>query len=828
MGHKLLAFIAFLLLSTWHSLTNAQLVDDIELLREGNNAVAHVRFTTPVQYSKSVSARAMDLVQVYYTVLPNRDQISDINSERHLDAVGNIPTMTVTDEPVHGAAQANPSRKLVIRFSAPVRFKVRQGRTNQSIDVVLEGLGGSVPANLSPTPVSESAPATRYVVTLQSSSTPGQALAASVPASLQDYQVFTATRIVDGKTLYDTNLGFFQNEKEAQAAIAVLAKLFPAAVMVDLQPPPTPPMPIGPTAQAAVPESGVTSTSAAQESKDVELTATTLLEAAQSAFDSGDYRAAIESLNKLLNLPPNASSRRAQELVGLASLNAGENVRAASEFELFLKLYPVGADSDRVRQLAAAIPTMTNVNKPREAAKVEATSVTSGSVSMFYYGGKSDVRTQEFKDSVLGGLPVLQSDSTLSGVDQKMVQTNVDLNWRFRDAEKDMRFVFRDAYTADLMPKGVNKERLSALYFDYRSLVNRTNIRIGRQSPNGGGVLYRFDGIQAGYAFRPKWKVNAVVGTPSDPLLDTRRTFYGVSVDADALTKELSGSAFLIEQTIDGEIDRRGIGADLRYFKGGVSASAQLDYDQILRAVNIAALQSTWQLSETTVLNAMFDRRTTPILTLGNVLFFQDPALLAPAKRIQELLGTTPIETLREQAKGLTAYQTQARIGGTTSVATNWQVGSDISLTSVDEIKPVAVLLPSGQPSTGNLWSTSAQLIGTNLYSPRDTHVFNLSLLGGPTYHGTLVSYNNLSSLTEKWQLEPSLKYYTQSDMAGASTDTWTAGVRAIYRVRQQVSLETELTYESSQATGAPTTTGPGNATSTNRMNYYLGARYDF
>jgi hypothetical protein len=140
----------------------------------------------------------------------------------------------------------------------------------------------------------------------------------------------------------------------------------------------------------------------------------------------------------------------------------------------------------------------------------------------------------------------------------------------------------------------------------------------------------------------------------------------------------------------------------------------------------------------------------------------------------------------------------------------------------------VAVLLPTGQASTGNLWGVSAQLIGTNLYSPRDTHVFNLSLLGGPTYHGALVSYNNLSSLSERWQLEPSLKYYTQSGVAGDSSDVWTLGIRGIFRIRNQVSLETELTYERSDATAAPTTAGPGTTTASTRMNYYLGGRFDF
>ena len=346
-------------------------------------------------------------------------------------------------------------------------------------------------------------------------------------------------------------------------------------------------------------------------------------------------------------------------------------------------------------------------------------------------------------------------------------------------------------------------------------------------------MLYRFDGVQAGYIFKPKWKVNAVIGKPTDDLLDAKRSFYGFSIDAQALTKELSGSAYFIEQVIDSETDRRALGADLRYFKDGLSASGQLDYDQILKAVNIAAVQSTWQISEATVLNAMLDRRSTPVLSLGNALFFPDPKLAVQAKRIEELLGTTPIDTLRERVSTLNAYQNQFRVGGTTTLTSNWQTGADFSLSSTDAIPAVPSLSIPAQASTGNRWGVSAQMIGTNLYSIRDTHVFNLSLMGGPSDHGTLLSYNNLSSLGDKWQLEPSLKYYTQIGTLSGDSDTWTLGVRGIYRVRNQISLESELTYEKYDATGATTTSGtgslaPGTISSSTRTNYYLGVRLDF
>lgn len=711
----------------------AQIVDEVQWRQDGANAVAEIRFVTPVQYSRSTIARSGDLVQVFYRVLPKREQLRLLTTERRLAGGGDIPSISVRDVSATDALPTSVNRKLVLNLASSAKVRVRAGRTNRSIELVLTGLGSSVPA----------------------------AIAAS-------------TKVKTVKPLV--------------AAPVVLTGQAPA---------------------------------------DIDAQAATLLRSAQSAYDGGNYESAIASLNQLLNLPPNASSRRAQELAGLARLNAGDTARAAAEFDVFLKLYPQGADSDRVRQLLASLPTVGRAKpEPVAESKPVAISSTTGSVSMFYYGGKSDTRTQEFIDSPLGGLPILQSETNLSSIDQKQLQTNVDLNWRYRDTEKDMRFVVRDSLTRDDI-KSTNKERLTALYFDYRSLALGGNLRVGRQSPTGGGVMSRFDGVRAGYTFAPKWKINAVVGRPTDDLLDTSRSFYGISVDAEALTQSLSGSVYAIENRIDGTTDRRGLGTEIRYFSGSVSASGQFDYDTVLRAVNIAALQGNWQWSEATAFNAMLDRRTTPIVAVGNVLFFQDPTL-SQARRIDELLGVTPIATLRDQAKAITAYQNQFRIGGTHTLSANWQTGADFSLTNIDAIQPVVSLNFPGQAATGNLWGVSAQLIGTNLYSARDTHVFNISLQGGPNYHGTLLSYNNLSSLDDKWQLEPSLKYYTQSASDGGGNDIWTLGMRATYRVRNQLALESELTYEWSDVTGPSLGAGSGSQTSAMRVNYYLGARYEF
>ena len=858
----------------------AQLIEDAELRVDGPDAVLQVRLVTPIQFQRSVGAPRGDLAQVFYDVIPAREVPNLLASERRIALPGTANQVIVTDD---GAGRANLSRKLSIRFSEVTRFQVRSGKGNRSIEVVIEGLGPALRAASAIQPLPAADATRRFVVTIQSSGDPNVQLAAPIPASVQDYEVFSSRRVADGRTVFDLNLGFFATLPEAERARSLLLRRFAQATVVPLSsapaapsrpsapavaavPPPMttapaavplpaprpPPLPVpasipAPSSTAAMPPDSPASTAAQPASaagaaepvrKDsepaapiasgaqVEAMASAFLGKAQAAYDGGDYVASIESLNQLLNLPPNASSRRAQELIGQARTRQGDTARARNELELFLKLYPQGADSDRVRQTLAQMPQSVQAARPRPA--VQPTTTLTGSVAQYYYGGKSKTRTQEFLDSPISGLPELISESSVSNTDQSQAQTNVDLAWRYRDAEQDARFVFRDSYTYDLLNKDKNKNRLSALYVDHKSFVNGTSVRAGRQSPTGGGVLYRFDGVQAGYNFAPKWKLNGVFGVPSEKLLDTKRKFYGVSLDAEALTNEVSGSLYAIQQTIDGEVDRRALGTELRYFSGGISASAQLDYDIVLKDLNVGALQGTWQFPDNTVINVLYDYRAVSTLTLGNLLFFPPSTATTLPTRISDLLvPPKTVQDLRVEAKGITAYQQQASLGLTTPINKQWQWGTDVRLTNIGAVAPVPSIGFLGQPSTGKLWSLGTQLIGSNLYSMRDTHVLNFSFLTGPTFKARLWSYNNLSSLEPGWQFEPSLRYYSQNDASGVRSDRVSPGLRITFRPLPEVSLESELSYEQSKVDTPSSQLNPGIVRS-NRVFYFIGARYDF
>lgn len=869
---------------------HAQLLDNVDLQAEGTAAVVHIHFVSPVRLQRWVVTDDRRQIQINYSVLPTAVSLNLIPSDRSVSGLPGLPSIQLSDNDFLNDAI---NRQLIIRLSDAAKFRIRPGISQDEIELVLDGLGASVAAlngpvvsapvpvptpgpvpDLASTPASPAptAPPSRtvaapapgaaapaspplvppavtshpaYAVRLQAATLPGQSLEASIPSEFQNQDVYTAQRIVDGKTIYEIFLGDFATRAEAERARAKLTQRFPQASVAEPTPvaqaakeipatsasvPPLPapvvtPLPTAipagtnPAIARAPSLNGQPVSAAAM--VEYEERAKDLLKAGEQAYKDRNYRAAIDLLNQVLNLPETSSSRRAHQVIGLARMASGDPQGARKEFKLFLDLYPVGADSDQVRSEMASLPAESTVARQRKGpAPIDSTS---GSVSLYYYGGQSQTRSQQFQNSALNGLPVLLSDSTIAGTDIQQAQATVDLNWRHRDDQRDMRIVFRDAYTDDMLNLSTQPaQRLTAAYFDMRDFTNDTNLRIGRQSPTGQGVLYRFDGVQAGYMFAPQWRINAVAGMPSDTVLNTQQRFAGVSVEALSSSSGVSGDLYLIKQTTDSESDRSAIGTDLRYFRNGLSVFGQVDYDTLFQRYNIQSVQGTRIYSDNSVLNFLVDRRTIPVLSLSTALFYQDPTVSQLATTITQLLQGTNMDTLIAQVKGITPYQNQALIGYTTPLSASWQTGGSVNYTSIDAIDPVPVILPDGQPATGNIWSYSWQLIGSNLYSKRDTDVFNITYLSAPTYTGYLASLNNITGFGEGWQVEPSLRYYTQTDNTNTVTNRYTPGLRVTYRFRKHFTLESNVQYEVTNITG-PTT-----IEDTNRIFYYFGTRYDF
>src|SRR5882724_5637478 len=247
-------FVAGLLLLVTALAAHAQLIDDVEWRRDGADAVLQVTFAVPIQFQRASIAASGDLAQAFYDLRPRGDLPASLAADRRVAPSDGLPGVSISDDPVGTLL----SRKLVIRFDRKIAFRVRAGRGNCCIDVVVPGAGAAVDARTSAAPalVAED----RFLITLQQSTDPNLRMEMPVPAELQAYQLFTARRVVDSRTVYEINLGYFTTRAEAERAKRVLATRFPQAKVVELtqQPPPAAmaavrePQP-APTPPAAVP-----------------------------------------------------------------------------------------------------------------------------------------------------------------------------------------------------------------------------------------------------------------------------------------------------------------------------------------------------------------------------------------------------------------------------------------------------------------------------------------------------------------------------------------------------------------------------------------------
>ena len=823
----------------------AEILDDLDVRAEGNDAVVRIRFGARVQYLAHAPLGTADLVEIAFVLVSNDAQQTTVEEYRRIPGNGTFPAVTVT----YPVQLTTTTKRVRVQFSRRVQFTVRPGGDSRTIEVVIADVGKDVVSRraaptLTAKPGQQPAPTPtieqRFAITLQTFPTADMSSAKPVPSQFQEYTVFSSQTVRDGKSEHELNLGYFASREAAEQVRSALLARFPNARVIDLgqrrqqnllaaaeaaeqgavprmPPAPGPPKP-KPSAPQPPPEPTQQSPIVAAPivpDADLDRRAAELMTKGREVLAAGNAEAATELFNQLLFLPPNRYSQEAQELVGLARERSGELAKAKAEYELYLRLFPEGEGAARVRErLAKLDQALAAGPSARPAPVVERPTLRTfnGALSQFYYGGRSRIDTAF-------NTPVLPGRQTLSSVDQSSLVTTLDLNGRVRTTDSDVRLVFRDNYTWSFLDTIPSFNRLNAAYVEYRGLQNSLAGRLGRQVGLSGGVPARFDGAIGGVGFAPKWRVNAVAGSPVEfPEINSRRFFYGLNVDFENLADRWHGNLFAINQTVDGILDRRAVGTELRYFDtAGRLLYGLVDYDVSYKVFNITTLQGTWQTPGQTIVNALYDRRRAPTLTTTNAILGQGTT------SIRTLLQTQTEDQLRQQAKDITAVATQGLLGFTTPVNTTWQVGADVRLTNVGAL-PATVInnvpVPA-QPSTGNIWSYVVSAIGSKLYSARDINVFSVTLLNGPTLRGQLYSYDNVSVLYDAWTLQPSLRYYMQKDSFDTRLKRLTPGLRISYRWRQNVSFEGEYNWEKTR------TSSPALEDNTVRQFWYFGYRLD-
>lgn len=542
----------------------------------------------------------------------------------------------------------------------------------------------------------------------------------------------------------------------------------------------------------------------------------------RDALSAKNDLAAVDAFNRLLLLPPNQYSQDAQEWVGVARERAGQIAKAKVEYELYLKLYTTGPGVQRVKQRLTNLASPTSATQTGAASKKSGPqSFSRGSLMSHYYYGQSTIQsTYPFNNTV--------QTSNFSMKDQSSLISNVDATSRYVNDDYDNRMVFRDMSFQNYVPGQSNKNQVTSAYVEVKSRKDNYSARVGRQSPLGGGVMGWFDGVSAGYGSAQDGRVNVVAGQSVDFMSSILPVFYGISLDEGPM------SLYFINQTIEGILDRRAVGAEYRYYEGTRTAYALLDYDIYFNALNTAMVNGTLGVETTgTTFNFIADYQKSPLLSTRNALNG------ASTTSVQDLLTVMNQDQLHQLAMSRTGSTAYSELGVTQKMNETWQLSGDVKLAKISGLpasdattlaslglpataSTVAGILPA-TPDTGLEKTMTAQVIGSNLYSNADITSLGTSYVASDYIkNGEMIFIYNRTALDSDLSLDSAWNFYSQIDNYGSSTVRNTPTLRLTYRMQQMLSLDAEI------GTDITTTTGAYQVSTTTRLFGSFGFRADF
>ena len=802
-------------------LAAAQTIESLDWVDGAGSTLARITFAANVRFLRQAPAAttATDLAQLSFQLLSADESVANqtIEEGKRLGASAGRPRIDLSYTPVPKAQ----TKLLTLRLSEKMLMQVRQGPTARVIELVFTSRAeGELSASDALPEPAESVQDRRYVVLLQSVIADQGASMPRIPAVFQNYDVYTQNSEHAGTKTVDLVMGFFKSAKDAETVRKRALANFPEASVVSVA---------SSAQQAVVATPASTNTAEAPvvaaapgpqtkvetEVADADGQGAALLAKAQTAYNEHRYQDTIDATNQALMLPPNPYTPAAQELIGQAWEALNNPDKARTEYQLYQKLYPQGEAAQRVAQRLAALGAATPVAKgdvPVQKLDKKRLSAT-GSVSQYYYGGQT-------KTDSLVNIASGIDQNTLTRTNQSVLVSSWDATGRYETDESITKIIMRGSHSDNLATESAQTSAtqglISAAYMDYRDIKSRMDFRVGRQSAIGGSLFGLFDGVSMAMPFAEHYKVDAMLGVPANTLVNApQQTMAGVMVEADNLFEHWGGNLSLVEQTTEGISDRRAIGAEVRYFGESMSMFTQVDYDINFNELNALTLQGSFQGPYDTTVSMLVDQRKAPSLQLSDAL------ISLGGTSLKTLLQTRSLGELQGAALATAAKAQQAMVSFSRALSPKWQGSMDFRYSDVGALPAVGNF--QAQPATGAQYNVSFQLTGSNLYSDRDINGFNVSQITSDTMNGTQLAYNNLTGfMGTKMSLEPSIRYYTQTDNTQTKTSRISPGLRVSYKLSDRASVMAEGIYETSQ------TDGQTNHETSESYFFYFGYRYDF
>ena len=526
------------------------------------------------------------------------------------------------------------------------------------------------------------------------------------------------------------------------------------------------------------------------------------LAAARAAVTDKHYDDAIRLLTKILETPKGPLARQARELLGLAREKNNQLAHAEAEYRQYLKDFPGGPDAARVQQRLDGVIALENkplddlhkaaeeqqrkadeitVAQAKQAAVAQAAAApllppavpsVPGAVQLIgpARGAAAPVPTgwQRSYDGSVGVYYMRNQGSnqivdpltpggttTLNQVYQDTISTDINLRGTVSNATFAATAAISGSQDKSFMSDTLDYTRLSQAYLEGKWKDDGIDLKIGRQTHYGGGVLGRFDGAFASYDLAPGRRIDVVAGAPVDLTRDgfmlRNRFFYGLAYDFKTWDPRLDASVFGIQQTADGALDRRAVGYDLKFRDTGVAFYNTLDYDVNFRQLNTFIISGNRFFADKSTLGFDVDYRKSPALFASNAVQGQG------TDRLGDLLGRYDYSQIAQYAVDRSADTYTVSLNYSHPFNEHWQFYGDLYETYTGPTAASAGIeaIPAEGPDT----YVDAQVIATGLRQESDLYV------GGLRYGRTSNSDQyelDLGSkipIAEKWRISPETKF---------------------------------------------------------------------
>ena len=506
----------------------------------------------------------------------------------------------------------------------------------------------------------------------------------------------------------------------------------------------------------------------------------TLLEQARSALITGENEKAIQLYRQIIALPSHPLQQEALEYLGVALERQGDFERAAQVYQTYLDQFPEAAGASRVQQRLQGLRLMV-ATPPAPLRK----SVKDPQAETLHWFGVISNAYQHYATE----LP----DSGWESLQSNWI-TDLNLNGRMRSEAADLKILLSAGYQHDFEEDNDEPERLSYAYVDYRHHATGQEVRFGRQTTNGEGILGRYDGAHYHKDLGSRFGINGILGLPvyssRDLELNSDAQLYGASIDYAAPDSPWRSNVFLAYQTVNGLTDRQAVGGEINYLTQQMNVLTYVDFDVYFNEINTVMLNGNWYGEDESHYYVTLDYRRSPTLTLSNALIGQG------IDNIDWLVDTGLSEgELEEVALDRSAISQTLSAGASRRFHPKFRWALDTSLwelSATDESLGVP-----GFEGTDTEYNISGQLMGNDLLAERD--LLWLTLRWAELTNSQLVSVilDWRVPISEKWRIRPKLQVYQRNfSDTDSQQQSITPRIRVEYWPAKQWLMEMDLAAE--------------------------------